>query len=182
LYADFINGWGGGAAVTGVQTSLYAGATLNTPITGLKVGASYDYFGHPAPSGPGLGGPESWADSVALYASYQATEKLSFHGRAEYFWESTGSGAGAGPVAGPDKVFALTATTQYDLWKNVLSRLELRWDHQAGDTTGGGATASAGYYDVPLAPAGGGVNGGVAGVGSGKHNAYTVVANIIYKF
>ena len=27
-----------------------------------------------------------------------------------------------------------TATVQYDLWKNVLSRLEIRWDH---DLTGG---------------------------------------------
>ena len=28
-------------------------------------------------------------------------------------------------------MIALTGTVQYDLWKNVLSRLEVRWDHAA---------------------------------------------------
>jgi len=43
LSAGIINGWGGTAH--GVQDNIYAGATLNTPLTGLKAGVSYDYFG-----------------------------------------------------------------------------------------------------------------------------------------
>jgi hypothetical protein len=188
LYAGFVNGWSGGATTSGVQTSLYTGATLNTPVAGLKAGISYDYFNRPAPGPvtspgggafpPGAAG-ESWANAVAVYTDYQFPDsKFSVHGRAEYFWESRNTGV----VAGPDKVFALTGTVQYDLWKNVLSRLELRWDHQAGDIVGGGPFASGGYYDVSQSTTGG-VNAGVGTLGGqGKHDAFLVVANIVYKF
>ncbi|HZQ48051.1 MAG TPA: outer membrane beta-barrel protein, partial [Verrucomicrobiae bacterium] len=99
------------------------------------------------------------------YASFQATEKLSVTARGEYLWQSTFNG----PLNTPDKVFALTGTIQYDLWKNVLSRLEVRWDHQAGSDafTGTGAAY------------GGDINNGGA---ADKHNYYTLAANIIYKF
>ena len=38
----------------------------------------------------------------------------------------------------------MTATVQYDLWKNVISRLELRWDHSLTgmDAFGGNVQAS----------------------------------------
>jgi hypothetical protein len=50
---------------------------------------------------------------------------------------------------------------QYDLWKNVLSRLELRWDHSlSGNDLFGGT---------------------VAGSPDAK-NAWLLVGNIIYKF
>ena len=59
------------------------------------------------------------------------------------------------------KIFALTGTVQYDLWKNVISRVELRWDHAAnGQEMFGGETA--GQPD--------------------RINAYMLAANIIYKF
>jgi hypothetical protein len=186
LYAGIVNGWGGGPVVGGsfggVQTDLYVGATINTGVTGLRAGISYDYFGKQS-QGPfaGIGSiAEAWANSVAVYASFQATEKWSFHGRAEYFWESTGAGTGnSGPVAGPDKVFALTGTAQYDLWKNVLTRLELRWDHQAGNQTGG---ILGGYYGGTLVNAGGANVGVPSGIGATKHDAFIVAANVIYKF
>jgi len=181
LYGGVINGWGGGLTTpTGVQTSLYAGATINTPITGLRTGIAFDYFNRAANINGALGGPESWADSIALYASYQATEKLSVHGRAEYFWESRQNGI----IAGPNAVGALTGTVQYDLWKNVISRIELRWDHQLGNIDGipNGASGP-GYYGTPLVSTGGGINGGVPQPGAaGKHDAFTLVANAIYKF
>ena len=74
---------------------------------------------------------------------------------------------GPGPLrlaaqAVPHRVIAVTQTFQYDLWKNVLSRLEVRWDHQA-DGRGrdfGGTDAGAGT----------------------RRNAYLVAANFIYKF
>ncbi len=172
LYGGFVNGWPSDlTGRTGVQTSLYVGATVNTGITGLRAGISYDYIGQQSQNYALTGQiPESWANAIALYASYQATEKLSFHGRAEYFWESTVSGL----VPGPDKVFALTATAQYDLWKNVLSRLEFRWDHQAGKQTGGGFNADSGYY--------GGTFNGETITGATKHDAFILAANVIYKF
>jgi hypothetical protein len=61
----------------------------------------------------------------------------------------------------PSEAFALTETLQYDLWKNVISRLEFRWDHSLnGNEAYGGETAGA-----PSA-----------------ENAFLVAANIIYKF
>ena len=185
LYIGFINGWnatadGVVAGSTGaVQQNLYIGTTVNTPLSALKVGASYDYVGVQKQSYVAAGGgtvaiPEAWANAVDLYATYQVTEKMSLNSRAEYFWESKNSPSA--PIVGtigalePSKVFALTETVQYDLWKNVLSRLEVRWDHQAGSLVGGG----------PNGAWGGNLNNPT--VAPGKHNWYDVVANIIYKF
>jgi len=183
LYVGAINGWGGGTAPSGDQVNLYAGATLNTPVTGLKTGVSYDYFGKaegqvyggiPAASTAG-----TWANDVAFYGTYQATEKLTLNGRAEYLWEDKKSGPIANPspgVAGVGalgEVFALTGTLQYDLWKNVISRLEVRWDHQA-DGTGKA-------YGGVLAPQGV-LNGGTTGAAATKRNAYLFAINLIYNF
>ena len=64
----------------------------------------------------------------------------------------------------PSKVFACTGTVQYDLWKNVLSRLEIRWDHAAnGQAAYGGDVGSA--TPVPS-----------------KKNSVLVAANVVYKF
>jgi len=188
LYAGFNNGFVTetdnrviAGTVSGPATFIYVGATINTPVTGLKAGASFDYAKY-RPVGPaGIGDTANFAESIATYASYQATEKLSLHGRAEYFWEKSD----LGPIVGPNKVFALTGTVQYDLWKNVLSRLELRWDHQAGDNItstvpGGGG----GWYGG--SPAGtlgtGNFNPALAGAVAGRHDSFTFVANVAYKF
>ncbi|MCX6925493.1 MAG: outer membrane beta-barrel protein, partial [Verrucomicrobia bacterium] len=77
-----INGYNsnahGGAGAD--QTSWYIGGTMNTPLNGFKLGAAYDYAG--LSSQPLTGG--AYANVVALYASYQATEKLSLYARGEY--------------------------------------------------------------------------------------------------
>ena len=146
LYAGFVEGFG--ADPTEDQANFYAGATLNTPMTGVKVGAAIDYV-------EGLPG-DQLGRAYAGYASFEATEKLSFHARAEYAEAFPAVLAGAS-----QDVFALTGTIEYDLWRNVLSRLELRWDHDAdGNETFGGD----------------------AGEAPNRKNFYTVVANLIYKF
>lgn len=149
-----INGFNSGAGAD--QTSWYVGTTVNTPLKGLKVGAAYDYAGVSSQSLS----DSSYANAVALYASYQATEKLSLHGRAEY--ASSDVYANGTPLLGATKVFATTATVQYDLWKNVLSRIEFRWDHAAsGEAAYGGADSE----DAPT-----------------KKNSYLLAANVIYRF
>jgi hypothetical protein len=155
LYGGVINGFNGSAGAD--QTSWYAGATIATPLTGLKLGASYDYAGI---SEQALTGETSaYANAVALYISFQATEKLSIHGRGEYF---TRTGDGVVSFSNgqtlPTKVFAYTGTLQYDLWKNVMSRLEVRWDHAADGSHPYGRTIDS------------------------KRNAYLVAANLVYKF
>ncbi len=124
----------------------YAGLTLATPVAGLKVGASADYS-HLRHDTAGIEN----AYAYALYASFQATEKLSLHGRADY----GALQAEAAPGVRVDAT-AMTLTAQYDLWKNVISRAELRWDHNDNA-----------LYEV---------NGGNA------KNTYLAALNLIYKF
>ena len=155
-----INGFNSGAGAD--QTSWYVGGTLNTPLKGLKVGASYDYAGV---SGQPLSG-SSYANAVALYASYQATERLSLHARGEYASSDVLTSAGT-PLLGASRVFAVTGTVQYDLWKNVLSRIEFRWDHAAD--------GSDAYGGTPVA-------GSTAPMPGTKKNSYILLADISYKF
>lgn len=200
LYGCVINGFNSGAQANvgggSVQTSWYVGATVPTPVTGLKVGASYDYDRQSSVPGASAGHQEA----AAGYLSFQATEKLSFHARGEYFWQSgslqgatalgsgstvtgtatdtitglpepvtaTIAGTGSGQFATlPSKVLALTGTVQYDLWKNVLSRLEVRWDHSANGQAAYGQDLN---------------NSNIAASSPDKKNAVLIAANLIYKF
>lgn len=123
LYAGVVNGFNRGLSDN--QTSWYVGATLNTPMDGLKLGAAWDVLDQHNGAG------DAWA--VSVYASYQATEKMSLHGRAELYTENTPGSGGLisryTPGADNTQIWALTGTVQYDLWENVLSRVEVRWDH-----------------------------------------------------
>ena len=159
LYGGFLCGFDTGTTLTPIgvtRNNYYAGATVNTPVTGLKAGISFDYVhfrGGPAgPSviSPVFAGPVDNQYAWALYLSYQATEKMSLHGRAETIREQ-------GDAAGTDnEAYALTGTVQYNLWENVISRAEIRWDH--GDQPSYGSA------------------------GNLQRNAVMVAANIIYKF
>ena len=159
LSGCIINGFNAGSAGVGAtpapadQTSFYAGATVNTPVTGLKAGIAYDYAG--VSKQPITAQNHGYADVIGLYVSYQLTEKMSIYGRGEYAW-SSGTAAFAAT-----KVIEATATLQYDLWKNVMSRLEFRWDHSADGSTPYGGT--------------------VVGAGT-LHNSYILLADIAYKF
>jgi len=150
LYSGVIDGFG---TASEDQSNFYIGATLNTPVKGLKVGASYDYVEHPGNAG-GLT-PSPTGRAYAAYASFQATEKLSLHGRLEY-----GEGYTSATVS--RDIFEWTGTVQYDLWKNVLSRLELRWDHACEGTPAFGGTTA---LSAPT-----------------KINNVMSVANFVYKF
>src|SRR5438552_3687427 len=100
LYAGIVNGFSGSYADN--ETSYYVGGTLATPVTGLRAGIAFDDL-----NVHNIGG-ETW--SVAAYLSFQATEKLSVHARAEhlrdrgaqkFFVDSTGASTN------PDRSFAL---------------------------------------------------------------------------
>jgi hypothetical protein len=168
LYAGIVSGynnsiWGSGLGAN--QTSYYVGATVATPVTGLRLGAAFDYLqyqdlGRNAGLGTFSADPYAWA--TAGYISYQATDKLSFHARAEYTEQKYGFQIDNAPV-GPEKakIFAATFTTQYDLWKNVISRVEFRWDRSLNGN------------DM--------FQGDVAGEPV-RLNAFLVAANVIYKF
>jgi hypothetical protein len=150
------------------ETSWYVGGTLATPITGLKVGASYDYLGvskQPLSS-------SGYANAVAGYVSFQATEKLAVLGRVEYATSDLmatytfGDTSGVRDILGARKVVAATATLQYDLWKNVLSRVEFRWDRAVDGSQAFGN----------IAPDKSEVLTGT------KKNSFILLGNIVYKF
>lgn len=163
LYGGVVNGYNNNIVGTGFSApslNAYAGATIATPVTGLRLGVAWDLLNvNTTPNSGTFAGTKTEADiwSLAGYASFQATEKLSFHGRFEYAngdidkpsFAQTGNG-----------IYALTATAQYDLWKNVVSRLEFRWDHAEHGMLFGGDTAG-----EPT-----------------RENAFLVAANVIYKF
>src|SRR5206468_915792 len=128
-------------------------------------------------------GNDAWAWATALYASFQPQDsKFGFHLRGEYATHSSSFPLGGSvpsisttTITGnkvltassgqnlvfPQKVFALTGTIQYDLWKNVMSRLEVRWDHAAD-----GSSGAFGNTDP------------ITGSGEKKNN-YLVAANLI---
>lgn len=175
LYAGVVNGYD--TAQDWDQTLWFVGATMNLPIKGWRAGASYDYLG----TTDDFSGDNGYANVLAGYLSVQVTPKLSLHGRAEYAWTDTALlGSPANLDGGNTEVFALTGTLQYDLWRNVLSRIEVRWDHQAGDGDMIG-------YGGPIGGFGGGGFGGALAQqppppeGS-KRNSVLIAANIIYFF
>jgi Putative beta-barrel porin-2, OmpL-like. bbp2 len=99
-----------------------ANGTISTPVAGLKVGVSYDYIQN-------LAQGYSYGDGAVygVYATYQATDKLGLSLRGEYvdgrYYPGTGFDLDAGSGS------ELTATLSYNLWANVVSRVEFRWDH-----------------------------------------------------
>ena len=97
---------------------------------------------------------------------------MSLHARVEYLDDNTPLLFGdyladpedptsGEPGTNPRKILSTTGTVQYDLWKNVISRLELRWDHSLSGRNAFGGTV-AGQPD--------------------QKNAWMLAANVIYKF
>lgn len=137
------------------KTSWYVGGTFATPITGVKIGAAFDYVTLGDNTIPGTREDSGYQHATGLYLLWQATEKLSLNTRGEYMAQSgylVGTGAGVGV---PRKAFEVTETVQYELWKNVLSRLEFRWDHAADSSD-------------PFS--------------NGVDNAYLLAVNLAYRF
>ena len=174
LYAGMVYGFGGNSFGTqeGNQVNYYAGATLNTPWKPFTVGAAFDYVQNLGGGGDITGtGLSSHADVTVfgLYATIKATDKLSFSARGEYAEINNKN-------VGSDNSIELTGTMEYDLWANVISRLEVRYDHVISGTGAG----DIGYFT----PNGGYVGGGslVLPPTSVERSALGVYANLIYKF
>jgi hypothetical protein len=193
FYVGFDLGQGG--ATEGVygpvaphdRSELYIGATVNTPVTGLTFGASWDSIQH-----NDIGGVDSgYFQAIAGYASFKLTDKLTLDGRVEYA-DGLGLGVDAGespivvvgegdggavtaPAPFLHKVIACTATLQYDLWANAITRLEIRWDHAADGTEafgGIGTTGSESSSDSSSS----------SNSSPTKKNEVMIAANVIYKF
>jgi hypothetical protein len=126
-----------------------ASLTLNTPVAGLKAGFSMDRV-------QVLGRFHELEDGAiyGFYGTYQQTDKLSYNVRAEYADFPQG---GNDNVVFNTKGEEVTFTVEYDIWANVTSRAEFRWDH---DEYVGNQTFNA----------------------NGTQNAYLMALNLVYKF
>jgi len=175
LYAGIDHGQGAanvatdGDSIPGVhdRTEWYVGTTINTPVTGLTFGGSYDGIEHNDVGGFDTG----YFQAFAGYVSFKLTDKLTVNGRAEYasgygLGDLTDANEGAAYTPNFNKVLAVTGTLQYDLWANVISRLEVRWDHACDSTTPFGASTA----------------NDDEGLSATKKNEVMVAANVIYKF
>ncbi|HXE42503.1 MAG TPA: outer membrane beta-barrel protein, partial [Candidatus Baltobacteraceae bacterium] len=112
------------ASQNGSTTSYYLGATIPTPLQALKVGAAFDYLSFHQSASPG----EVWV--VGLYASYQINDKASLNVRGEIADDDWGLLYGFNsPGVSRNRNEELTVDLQYNLWANVISRAEFRWDH-----------------------------------------------------
>jgi len=160
LYAGAVNGYNNSVLGTGVglrQLNTYVGTTIATPVAGLRFGAAFDWLDLDSKHALGIDLIDGEIWTVAGYMSYQLTEKLSTHLRAEYMEARIDQ-----PLAAHESILALTTTLQYDLWRNVMTRLEFRWDHcTTGDKIFGGASPD----ETPT-----------------LKNAFVLAANVIYKF
>jgi hypothetical protein len=143
----------------GNQINYYGGATLNTAWKPLKLGAALDYVHNLAGGGNSSSG--YWEDNVfvgGVYGTFQATDKLNLSARLEYVdaaqdHEIKAGGSSSQTMDG----IGVTGTVDYAIWANVISRLELRWDH---------SNKNADIYGDYLA----------------KEDSIGFYANIIYKF
>jgi hypothetical protein len=159
LTAGIVNGYnaavpynGGGAT----ETSFYAGATVKTPVKNLSAGLAFDYacIGPNNAAAGGVLNNSGYQWAGAVYLAYQATDKLTFNTRGDYLDQS----GYLGTAGLPGSSVAITETIQYDLWKNVLTRVEFRWDHACNGTyPWGGATG-------------------------GLENEFLLALNVTYKF
>lgn len=173
-------GYTGGHTATGAPSdtgprihNYYAGLRLPLFVEGLTIGAAYDYrqnfsAGWPAqfflPPGPRT----SFASATGVYLNYKVTQ-WSFNLRGEYarataantIFAARSDFGSSKPMFGPndEQFLGLTTTVGYELWKNVLSRVEFRWDRDcAGGTPVFGTAASP------------------------RRNSYTLGLNVIYSF
>ncbi len=118
--------------------------TFNTPVAGLKVGLAYDKVQSLISEGAD-------GNVYGVYATYQATDKLSLNVRGEYV-----DGQNLNVFSGNGKGEEVTVTVAYNLWANVITRAEFRWDH----------TETGGQYSN----------------NENNENALLLAFNVIYKF
>jgi hypothetical protein len=152
----------GGSGATGVAAAAGAATNVVNPV------AVYDVWGNWNPTFDKSGnlllgfnvdlGTEDntgfWG--AALYAQYKFTKVFSLAGRAEYIHDDSSPAPGGGTAAkfgvggsvqngvfvnGSQDDFAYTLTASFNVWDNLLTRVEYRIDDLSGNSTGTGHTA-----------------------------------------
>jgi hypothetical protein len=128
----------------------------------VLVGAEALWGSQDEPNGVGSAHDQWWG--VAGYVKVQLTDKVSVAGRAEYLNDNHGflfadDHASFDPIHDTDdpnvgstnpprvQVFSLTGTVNFDVWRNMLLRAEVRWDQASS-----GADGAAANGDIRVRP------------------------------
>lgn len=155
LYAGMVYGFntssGHDGGMSGYQQNYYLGATMNTPWKQLTAGFAFDYVRN---NGGGFeeGGTFGFRDTtdgyvLGAYVTYKATDKLSINGRAEYFHQDFREVSDFfGDSEFHSDGYEFTATVEYDMWANVVSRVEARFDHDNDFRGDGDHQDTLGFY------------------------------------
>jgi len=155
------------ASGTGTKVNYFAGLSLPTPSSAVKLGGAFDYLRFDNKGGANANNDSVWV--AGAYVTISASDKLSFNFRGE-FVDATQIGSAGLPLS-PNPLGAayaghhaeeLTATVQYQVWANVLSRVEFRWDHVEANAFG---------YS----------QGGTTGIPN-RDNDFMLALNLIYQF
>jgi len=96
---------------------------------------------------PGVGNPLQFVgvpnnDSntwygVAVYASYKVTKVVTLSARGEYLHEDAALNPKFGVAGVNNDDFSETLTASFNIWDNLLTRVEYRYDHFTNGSTGG---------------------------------------------
>ena len=165
LYAGVVNGLNGltsGMISPTDITAWYAGVSIPTPLTGLSVGASYNYTGNTE----NYLSQSFYANASAFYLTYQATEKLKLNNRLEYATAGGPIAIFGSPAVTSEKFLGETFTVDYALWANVTTRAEFRWDHDLNGSPNSFGSPKTGF----------------GAIGARDKNALSLALNVIYKF
>ena len=74
---------------------------------------------------------------VALYASYKVTKVFTLSARGEYLHEDAALNPKFGVACVGNDDFSETLTASFNIWDNLLTRVEYRYDHYTNGSTGG---------------------------------------------
>jgi hypothetical protein len=88
-------------------------------------------------TGAGLSDSNTWY-GLALYAQYKFNKVFSLAGRAEYLHEDPSANPKFGVAsATSEDDYSYTLTASFNIWDNLLTRIEYRFDDLSGNSVGG---------------------------------------------
>jgi len=119
----------GSAAGGSESTHHYASVGMPLPIADTTLGFAWDYR-HFTQGG--------YTETFGAYFDYAPTDaSYSVHLRGELAKSGDGNFGGMTDATGNEKLYAITGTVNFDIFENVLTRVEVRYDHDAeGDSWG----------------------------------------------
>jgi Putative beta-barrel porin-2, OmpL-like. bbp2 len=115
----------------------YNGATgfpNNTQVTSTSVPPVFN-TAQASSGGTGVSDSNTWW-GAALYASYKLNKVVTISARGEYLHEDASFNPKFGAAGVSNDDFSETLTVAFNIWDNLLTRVEYRYDHLTNGSTG----------------------------------------------